>query len=108
MPATSPARTAAPTFAKSSTASSGSHDPHGQQAGSGLGRTTHGCRHPRRESGPAPDPQLLDPLVAAAVGIDDDAGDTIVVESIAFDELPDTEDLEARRSLKQQAAAWSP
>lgn len=34
---------------------------------------------------PAPDPAVLSPLVAAAVGLDETRGDTIVVESIAFD-----------------------
>ncbi len=38
---------------------------------------------------PAPDPVQLEPLIAAAVGIDPDRGDSIVVQSMAFDELPD-------------------
>jgi flagellar M-ring protein FliF len=34
---------------------------------------------------PAPDPAVLTPLVGAAVGLDPDRGDTIVVESFTFD-----------------------
>lgn len=36
---------------------------------------------------PAPDPAQLSTLVAAAVGIDPERGDTIVVESMTFDEV---------------------
>ena len=43
---------------------------------------------------PAPDPAQLSTLVAAAVGIDPERGDTIVVESMTFDEVV-LEDLEA-------------
>lgn len=43
---------------------------------------------------PAPDPAQLSTLVAAAVGIDPERGDTIVVESLVFDEVV-LEDLEA-------------
>ncbi len=42
---------------------------------------------------PAPDPAQLQTLVAAAVGIDETRGDSIVVESLTFDEVV-TEDLE--------------
>ncbi len=43
---------------------------------------------------PAPDPAQLSTLVSAAVGIDPERGDTIVVESLVFDEVV-LEDLEA-------------
>ena len=43
---------------------------------------------------PAPDPAQLSTLVSAAVGIDPERGDTIVVESLVFDEVV-LDDLEA-------------
>jgi len=43
---------------------------------------------------PAPDAAALQPLVAAAVGLDPERGDTIVVESLAFD-TPAEEDASA-------------
>ncbi|MEM7285195.1 MAG: flagellar basal-body MS-ring/collar protein FliF [Actinomycetota bacterium] len=43
---------------------------------------------------PAPDPAQLSTLVAAAVGIDPERGDSIVVESLTFDEVA-IDDLEA-------------
>ncbi len=41
---------------------------------------------------PPPDTTALEPLVAAAVGIDPERGDSIVVQSMAFDEVPEGDD----------------
>ncbi len=47
---------------------------------------------------PVPDPAVLEPLVAAAVGLDPERGDTIVVESIAFDAPSEEEVLAAEEA----------
>ncbi len=54
---------------------------------------------------PAPDPAVLSTLVAAAVGIDDARGDTIVVESMVFDEVSAEEIEEAAAALGAPASA---
>jgi len=47
---------------------------------------------------PAPDTAVLEPLVAAAVGLDAERGDTIVVESIQFDAPSEEEALAAEEA----------